>query len=327
MAGPPHEHDLPGGNRSDPDQPAPGWASFFGTLDRVDRFEAAVLAHFQAAGISIALADGLVHVRSGPDDGAQFGLMNLGQVCAASPESDWPRLIADHFAMMRRTRRSEDAVKEALGDFDSIAPRLVVRLWERADLPAGTGEYLVTSAIEGLAGVLSLDLPESIRSVKREEADAWDIPEADLFARALENVESLAAIQTMAVPLPGGGDITVFHSQAAGDGGYYIATLALRPHHLAAARGRHGALVALPVRHAILALPLDDAESLTRIHALIAITLGMHRDGPGSISRRIFWLRNDTYEEVPYEQNGDHVNIHIPRELAEELGISERGEG
>ena len=64
--------------------------------------------------------------------------------------------------------------------------------------------------------------------------------------------------------------------------------------------GAFGSLIGVPHRHVLLAYPIEDLHVVQAINLLIPIILGMERDGPGSISPRLYWYRDGDYQDLPY---------------------------
>ena len=41
----------------------------------------------------------------------------------------------------------------------------------------------------------------------------------------------------------------------------------------------------------------------------VQAVVGMHRDGPGSITPNLFWYRDGTFEQLPYELEGNQLSF------------------
>ena len=55
---------------------------------------------------------------------------------------------------------------------------------------------------------------------------------------------------------------------------------------------------------------------------LIAIAYGACRDGPGSVTHRVYWVRDGDWLEIPYEIDDGSLNVHAPEELIETLNTA-----
>lgn len=293
------------------DLPLPEWAAFFRAPARLERFEAAVLRYFEQRNARVAVEDGWVRPMEGPQ--GAWGLTNVGQACAAEEdETQWPGLIAHHFDMMFRVRESADALREESGDFARVRDRITLRLWE----PYIIERVPVVSRedVPGLLTVLSIDSEEAVQTVKPDVAALWGIDEHALFDLALENTRRLLGEVTVQ-------SIDGTRLKALGsDNGYYLATLALDVDAFPGLFGRHGAFIAVPQRGVILAVPFDTLEdSVEGLSQLMHFTTGLERDGPGSLSRRVYWRHEGTWTEIPYEIADSALNVSPPQALLDLL--------
>ena len=248
----------------------------------------------------------------GPSDaGPQgaWGLTNVGQVCAAEDdESRWPALISHHFDMMFRVREGANAARAESADFARIRDRVTLRLWERHVMERVP--IVAREDVPGLLTVLSIDSEEAVETVKPDIAALWGMDDDDLFDLALENTRRLLGEVTVQ-PIDGT-RLKALDS----DNGYYVATLALDIESFPELFGRHGAFIAVPQRGVLLGLPFDGIEdAVVSLSQLMHIAAGLERDGPGSLSRRIYWRHEGTWTEIPYEITDSALNVTPPQSL------------
>ena len=307
---------------SDP-EPPPDWAGFFGAADRYERFEAAVRKHFKDRGVKVLISDGIVRIPPGAPESADFagemGLMNLGQWCAGSKESEWAGHIADHFERLRRSHAERVQLESLASDFSEIAPRLAVRLYEPGSLPPKLLEAACSREdIPGLITMLCIDMPDTVHTVTRKQAGKWGQTDDALFDRAIANLDTLIDATPEQVDLDDGAKIW-----ALGGNSFFNASAILRPDRLGPYTGKHGGFVSIPTRHLLLACPFDDAQALNTIAMLIHFTVNFERDGPGSLSRRIWWQRGADRIGIPYEVTDKGISVtpsHEFMKIMEELG-------
>jgi hypothetical protein len=268
------------------DQPSlPEWANFFKSRAQLDRFERLVLNDFRHRRIKVAVDDGWAKGVEPPHHQHAFGLSNLGQTCSQEKESAWPTLITAHFDRVLASIAGED--ERAPLDWKTAASMVAVRLFDPQQMSLPDETHTRTD-IEGLRTTLVIDEGGSIRSVTREESKAWGVSEGELFARALENVDEQTDAEVHIVPDPEGklGPLKLI----TGDG-FYNHTLALSIDRFEGVIGAHGALVAVPVRTMILCATITDTRMDDDLQRVAFFADKFHRDGPGSVSPRVWWVR------------------------------------
>lgn len=301
--------------------PAPEWASCLRSKLATERFEALVAAYFKSRGERAELGDGRVWL-AGQRDEAQYGLTGVAQQCAQRPEKEWARLIAAHFTRLIDGGAKDAAIEESIGDFEAVRARLVLRLWDEENEDARRVPTVRREVGPGLAAVLCLDLPESIRTVGPEEAAAWDRSEESLFDEALDNVERLSKARVEPVELGNGTTL-----MTVGGSSCYISALAMRLHRFPDLSGTRGAFVAVPKRDALLAVPFSGVAAVKHLSDLMFIAAGVFRDGPGSVTPRVYWVRDGAWTEVPYSIDAKGLKVSPPPELVEALNDLAGGQG
>lgn len=323
---PPPTPAVPDPARSPPTSPArtlPGWASTLGEIARLDEFLRLVADYFQRRGLPAVInAD---HVIVTHDAQRVYGLGNLVQLCAASDQADWRGLIASHFDTLDRAERWEKSFERRLSDFEFARQRLVLRLWEEGSLPAHLSlesEHLIARRdLPGLLTILALDLPESVRTLRREETNPWGKDDAELFSVALQNTMGLVSPEVTDIDGQGRLPIRMLAADS-----MYTASLVLNLAAFPELIGPHGTFLSLPVRSLVLALPFEGRDTLPHLGGLAAMTHKIEHDGPGSLSPRLFWYRRGVFTELPYNLTPTGVQLAPPPQLVhllESLGPPE----
>lgn len=293
------------------EEPAPDWASFF-TAGEYRAFLDAVTADLRRRNVSFRLGDGAVEVelRGGPH---QFGLSNLSQLCHAAGREEWSATIASHFSTMLAIQgRDHDALA---ADFEQAARILRLRFHADDALPPGYGGA-VRQVATGLILALVYDYPDSVASVNTEHLAQWDLPEDEVYAIATRN--------TLAEPLPVRETIPVAGRPAAsfeaylGDS-FYVASRALGMADLLPPEAVHGAVIALPHRHALLWHPIVDVRVLGAVQAMIGLADVMYREGPGSITNQLYWWRAGSFTHLPVRTRKGGTDFFPPDSFLEVL--------
>ena len=300
------------------DPPAPEFASFFSGA-QYRRFLAVVEADLRRRGLDPQIGDGFVTAATGSGEPAQWGLANLAQRCNQSPEDEWPAVVATHFtALQSMIGRDLDALA---ADFEQARPILRVRLMPDESMGGVPIQEAVSRAIApGVLGVLVYDFPDSTASVHEEHLAGWPVSTDEAFALAVDNVRSEPSPEPETLDADGA-SIRLM----AGDS-FYVATRALYLGELL--DGAQHAVFAIPNRHVLLWHPITDLSVATAMLPMYQVTLGMFRDGPGSISDQLYWWRDGDIVHLPHRMDGRRAAFAPPDEFVELLnGLTERAGG
>jgi hypothetical protein len=281
----------------------PDWAPFLSGAQAREFLEA-VAADLRRRDLQFQVADGVVDV----EGGGQLGLANLAQVCNQAGRGEWQTVIARHFDAVL----VPDDAEAFRGDFEAARPMLKPRIYMVGDLPDDAA--IVSSQIgAGLISVLTYDLPTSVRTIHRDDADSWSVPIDELFAIALANIASAPdRPERTDVPFEGG----VFHALH-GDSFFVTSEILRLREHLGDAP--NGALVAIPNRHILLFHPLLDLSAVVAVQFLIQMTIQMFREGPGSVSPNLYWWHDGALTQLPYDTDRKGVQFFPPDEFVQVL--------
>jgi hypothetical protein len=291
-----------------PDRPA------FFTADEYRAFLDVVRAELDRTGASYTIGDGLVRL-AGPDDvptEEAFGLSNLAQLAHATPRSEWPKLVAGHFANLRSTTGRDTGALAT--DFEQVKSILRVRLLADESM-GGMGPGDVAGARPYVSGILLMlvyDFPDSTRSVLPDHLEGWPLEADSVWEIAIDNVrlESRPIREEVAGQ---GGPFTM----AVGDS-FYVATRALR---LAdeLPPGTTDAVFAVPNRHTLVSHAIRDLSVVGAMKAMMQVTSKAFIDGPGSISNQLYWWHGGTVIHLPMRVDGKAIAFTPPDEFVEFL--------
>ena len=226
----------------------------------------------------------------------------------------WQEVIRDHFESFARDAELSAQIERDLGDFEKIkaAPG-------GAPLP-GSGrcrpqaELIERTDLEGTTTVMVLDLPNTIRSLRPSEAEPWGKSPEELFAVGLRNVLEGEAPQYETIEA---GEGLVL--QTASGPSHFVADRVLDLESMPGAVGRHGSLVAIPHRHALIAYPIDGIDAVQAINILLPMALGMEQEGPGSITPNVYWYTVGRFVNLPYRIEGKSIQFMPPPDFTELL--------
>lgn len=307
--------------RNPPRKVAPSWATFFSDQQYRD-FIHLVETYFRGRQVPFRMGEGVVHLEETEDGAQQLGLYNLGQLCARHPQQDWPNVIADHFQTMDKSQREQRVLEERLNDFDRVEELLAVRLWPEDYLSQIDRAKLIHRLdLPGTVSALVFDLPSSIRNVTPEEAEAWRRSPEELFDIGLANVRENCIPDKSDQELAPGLTIRLLSDES-----FFVASHALLLEDHPECIGTHGTLVGIPHRHVLLAYPIEDLRVIQAINLLIPIVLGMEREGPGSVSPRLYWHHCGEFVDLPYRIEDQTLHFTPPEAFIEMLQLLSEGE-
>jgi hypothetical protein len=265
--------------------PVPEWADYM-TPDAYRAFLSSVGAALAGRGIAHRWGDGFVEVETelGP---RTWGLANLAQLCHAAPAAEWDAITDDHVDKLLRTDRagSDLAAEQAL-------PLLRLRLWRRTDLPPGV-PLLGRGVADDLVAAIVVDLPESLASVRPEDARRWGLSESELLDRAERQTREQTDAELERLTEDGGIEVVFILSPQS-----FGASLALFPDELTDV-GDAGAVVGFPNRHVAVVHPLRGAVDADVVQRIATWTRQAYREGPGSISEDLYHWRDGLLTRLP----------------------------
>jgi hypothetical protein len=249
-----------------------------------------------------------------------FGLQNIAQVCHQAQQTDWQQLISTHFDSIFNVSNEHNALTVDMSDFKKVQTRLRARLYPH-DIASHTNEIVHREGLAGTLEVLVMDLPTTVRTVSKQEAAAWPFTEDELLMIGRRNLRQNGLLKASSVPLDQGATLLLY----SGDN-FYAASHALIFEDYAAQHNdqssrtaNYGAIVGIPKRDVMLAHFIQNVGAVEAIGSLLQAVIGMHRDGPGSITPNLYWYREGEFQHLPYILEGNALNFAPPDEFVELL--------
>lgn len=293
----------------------PEWAACFADTGELSRFEGAVRDHFAVSDMNAVVEDGWVVLEGAEQQ--RYGLQNLAQKCKLEPQRDWPAVIAEHFEAMFDGEARAGEAEALLESFETARDHLVVRLWETADVQEMITDGVSEERIPGLSCVLMLDQDRAAMSVPAEAAAAWGVETPDLIDIAIENVLRLEAGSEPVSMAQGAKATRLMLFEGAT---MYGAAVALRLERVRGMMGRQGALVSVPTRDTVFAVPIDDGGFVEDLGPILQVTMYAEKSGPGAVSAGLWWYRDGVWTELPYALEGGKLQFMPPAEFNEMVG-------
>ena len=276
--------------QSSPAGSAP-WTHFM-EKEEHERFLNLVEAYFLKENRVIQISDDTVYFPEEPDSPA-FSLLNLAQSCHLEEQNEWPKLVLSHLRALDRA-----LVRDTPRSFEDTREHILLRL-----IPDDTGaespDIIQKVEIPGTKTLLVFDSSEAVIPLSKKMAlQAWNKTEEELFALGEKNLLALAS--------PVLSDITVgkgLNLKAVRGDSYFIASLALILEAHPEWSGRHGLLFGIPTRDTILMYPIEDEGVLEAMNVLPTILAELEKNGPGSVSKRVYFYRDKSIDSLAFQDN------------------------
>jgi hypothetical protein len=216
-------------------------------------------------------------------DGArQFGLGNVAGKCKLAERADWAAVVGQHFAAVAAIDGEPPRFAQPGDARAAMKARLVPDGFAGEDT-----DWVERRVAEDLRVVVAFDLPDTVTLPDREDALAYGEPE-ELLALALRQAREEPGLELTRHEIPGpegAAPLYVLQGES-----FFTATHALWADALFDAPAAHGALVAVPIRHMVLATPVNGVRSVGMVAPMIRLVRRYYADGPGALSENLYWL-------------------------------------
>lgn len=210
---------------------------------------------------------------------------------------------------------------EALPTFEVAAPRILAQVF-RDEVIADKREHLIARPLcEGLVSVLSIDLEFGIGSLTREITRAWGRSDESLMRLGVENLRRRKVERTSLreLGLPG---FLLFADDIALCAQVQVLSSHLGRHHPA------GALVAMPSRHTLLCIPLEQGDlkkTAQRFADAVVMSGVLFKElarisaGEAAFSDAVYWWRDGALRAVPAQRTATGAFVMPPTDCVDLL--------
>lgn len=297
-----------------PELPVPQWADFFSEA-QYSQFINTVGAYFRSKGVDYSLHTGAILRLSDKSYGVEkIGLLNLAQTCKRLPSASWGEMVEKHFEGMRVAAEFESEFQKKAHDFEFTKDHIAVRFYHNDYVAAIKDGLTIGKQIaDGIYGMLVFDFPHSVINVRPEQTIQWNKTYEELFEQGLENVKNKYLFRLTEERLA---EVKVY---LIAEDHFYAPNIIFNLPDQQDLSGEYGILLGMPSRHAALMYPIRTAEVLTAINRLIPVIYGMYKDGPGSISDRLYWYYQNRFITLPYTMDEKNIQFFPPEEFVEML--------
>ena len=267
----------------------PEWASVLGEKE-YSLFMTAVENYLKDKSEPYTIDDGMILMT---DNGWQYGLSNLAQMCAQTRPEEYPALIAHHFGTFIELKAFEESLD--MDDFEKMRQYIGVRLYDREYVAYG-GPTMVRRPFAGeVFSVLIYDFPLSIKNITLSDMEKWGISEDELFAIGIENIRRNYQMDAQRVSV-NGGDVFAVETEH-----FFASNILFDIEQHKELVGKGGAIICMPTRSMAVIYPIDDVKVAAVLSTLFGIAQEFYAKGPGSLTKEVFWYRDGQYEPLNYE--------------------------
>jgi hypothetical protein len=297
--------------RPEPGEDTPEWAAPM-TMAEMESLLEKVGDYFQNQQVEADLYvfAGLVDAMDDRYGESKISLDELAYRCRQSEVAQWDGIITSFFTKVTASIAREGELQARIRDFDQVKDLIHVCLFDQRESQTICLDDVVREVLPATVAVLVFHVDGCLYSVKRGHLQLWGRSEDELFRLAFRNVREHFPPTIQDVPAPRNVAIKVI-----GTNNHVNATYSLLIEHYPELLGTHGSLLGIPIQSALLAYPINDPRVEDAILPMLADILGFHREGPGSLSDKLFWYRDGEYRELPYTVYGEEIDFRPPQEF------------
>jgi hypothetical protein len=289
----------------------PQWANFFNAKEYT-RFINAVDSYFKIKNLRYTIDDGVLKTDEEVFGVDALGLTNIAQTCKLEHDQDWSDLVTHHFDGMMAAKVFDREFQSKKHNFEYAKGFLAVRLYHRHHFDTvGIENIIYEPFADDIMKVLVYDLPHTVSNVKPEDAKLWPKSIDELLKYGSDSVKQRYPVQASHERF------NEFDIWFISDNHLFATNAVLDQEGMHKYTGSKGALVGIPHRHAVLIYPIETLEVVQAINTLIPIIAGMYSEGPGSISKNIFWYRDGQFTNLPYELTKAKLRFSPPDSFVE----------
>jgi hypothetical protein len=231
-----------------------------------------------------------------------YALRNLAQLCTSLPRREWNDLVHHHLVAVSRGLATPTP-------FDIRNAR--VRLHpERFAGPDWDPQIVSRPFTADVVAIVVADLPDTIQVLRRSDLEASELDEEEVWDEAWGQTRLSGRPEHDEVSETSGAPIRSMLGS-----NFFTASLVRYLPDLVGEIGEQGALVAIPRRHTILAHVITDARVAYAVNTMVPWTVRLFDEGPGSISRGVYWWREGSLELLPATLEHNTIEFRPPSEF------------
>ena len=294
----------------------PEWAAFFGEKEYAVFLKAVDLYFKGKLKLKYEMEDGIVKPGENPYGLSNLGLMNVARMCHQGKVAEYSRIVEYHFNLIKESSVFKMEFKKIEKDFEQVKKYLAVRIYEYGYLETvGMDKVISRSFADDLCAVLVYDFPTVVETVSVDNRACWDKSPEELFVIGIENVRRNYSFSLKTVGLEQGKDsVLVCETKH-----MFAPNLLFDIREHLDLIGTSGSLVAIPSRSLVVIYPINDISVALVINRFFNFVPNMFVKYPGSLTKNIYWYKDESFTKLPYEPVGDQVKFFPPQAFLDEL--------
>jgi hypothetical protein len=293
----------------------PSWAGFLNST-QYTAFTNAIEKYFISQNLKYAINRGEVELEDKTFHDGTIGLINLAQVCKQSDLSEYNDIIEGHFERLRQSKLFEENFNTIINDYEKARNYIGVRIYDEGYIQLIGKENTIGKDITNdLYAMLVFDFPDAVTNVQPAQAAVWGKTTQKLLENGIVNIREKYSLSISKENL---GDFDIWFVES---DHFYAANIVFELQLNSDLTGSYGALVGLPHRHAAIIYPIENLETLQAVTAIMHITNGMHTEGPGSLSNKVYWYKNEQFTDLPYFINDGKIEFTPPDDFIALMNI------
>lgn len=199
-------------------------------------------------------------------------------------------------------------------NFDDIQKYIGVRLYSKEYIAhVGKENTIVKDFAGDIYSMIVLDFPDSVLSIKPEQTTNWNKTIDQLFELGKENIK---AKYPLTITKESFGESSIWFVQVEH---FFTPNIVFDIENRKELLGSNGSLIGLPHRHSVIIYPIENLEVVQAINGFIPLIYGMHEEGPGSLSNKLFWYKDETFTELPYKMEENTLRFFPSEIFVEQL--------
>lgn len=292
----------------------PEWASFLNE-EEYAAFIQAIDKYLRNLNIKYEIVKGVIVTPGVNEFGLnKLGLLNLAQKCKLDKKENYGSIVKEHLNSMIRANKFDKDFSKIINDFDKIKQYLGVRLYDNEYVGTVGKHNTIGKDFAGdIYAMIVFDLPDSVSSIKPQQAESWNKSIDELFEIGVENIKNKYPVN---ISKQGLDDFSFWFVNA---DHFFTPNIVFDLENRKELIGSKGALIGLPHRHTALIYPIDSIDVMKALNFLLPTVYGINSEGPGSVSNNLFWYNSNEFINLPYFIEDGKIQFHPPQSFIDLL--------
>ncbi|WP_428232723.1 hypothetical protein [Flavobacterium sp.] len=300
-------------NRRNTKPDIPNWASFFENSE-YSIFIYEIENYFGKLNIQFEISDGIITTNQNEFRLSNLGLSNVAQICKQDQPKNYKVIIKDHFNSLIEANKFEIEFEKKVDNFDEVKKYIGVRLYNEEYVDYTGKEFTIGKEFEGdIYSMIVFDFPHSISSIKPEQIKNWGKSIDELFEIGIQNIREKYPLTITKE------DFNTFDIWFVNSDHFFTPNILFDIENLKKLSGSNGLLIGIPHRHSAIIYPIENLEIVKAMNGIFPAIHNMNIEGPGSLSNKVFWYKDEIFTEIPYKIQDEKLQFFPPENFLKML--------